>query len=50
MGDDATEHLSARETSGPDAVAACNSLGLFVGEGRLVIVHDAERWKAADVK
>jgi DNA polymerase-3 subunit delta len=50
MGDDATEHLSARETSGPDAVAACNSLGLFVGEGRLVIVDDAERWKAADVK
>src|SRR5256885_2061468 len=50
MGDDATEHLTARESSGADAVAACNSLGLFVGEGRLVIVDDAERWKAADVK
>jgi DNA polymerase III subunit delta len=50
MGDDATEHLSAREASGADAVAACNSLGLFVGEGRLVIVDEAERWKAADVK
>jgi DNA polymerase-3 subunit delta len=50
MGDDATEHLTAREASGADAVAACNSLGLFVGEGRLVIVDDAERWKAADVK
>src|SRR5438309_2532899 len=50
MGDDATEHLTAREASGVDAVAACNSLGLFVGEGRLVIVDDAERWKAADVK
>jgi DNA polymerase-3 subunit delta len=50
MGEDATEHLSAREISGADAVAACNALGLFVGEGRLVIVDDAERWKAADVK
>jgi DNA polymerase-3 subunit delta len=50
MGDDATERLTARESSGADAVAACNSLGLFVGEGRLVIVDDAERWKAADVK
>ena len=50
MGADATEHLTARESSGADAVAACNSLGLFVGEGRLVIVDDAERWKAADLK
>jgi DNA polymerase III subunit delta len=50
LGEDATEHLSARETSGADAVAACNSLGLFVGEGRLVIIDEAERWKAADVK
>ena len=50
MGPEATEHLSARETTGADAVAACNALGLFVGEGRLVIVDEAERWKAADVK
>jgi len=50
IGDDATEHLSAREASGLDAVAACNALGLFVGEGRLVIVDDVDRWKAADVK
>jgi DNA polymerase-3 subunit delta len=50
IGADATEHLSAREVSGADAVAACNALGLFVGEGRLVIVDEAERWKAADVK
>ena len=42
--------LSAREASGVDAVAACNALGLFVGEGRLVIVEEVERWKAADVK
>ena len=50
IGDDATEHLNARETSGEDAVASCNSLGLFVGEGRLVIVAEVDRWKAADVK
>jgi DNA polymerase-3 subunit delta len=49
IGDDATELLSARETSGTDAVAACNALGLFVAEGRLVIVEEVERWKAADV-
>ena len=50
IGADATEHLSARETAGADAVAVCNALGLFVGEGRLVIVDEVERWKAADVK
>ena len=33
IGDDATEHLNAREATGADAVAACNALGLFVGEG-----------------
>ena len=46
------EHLSARDTSGDDAVAACNALGLFgVGDGsRLVLVDEVERWKAADVK
>jgi DNA polymerase III subunit delta len=50
LGDESTEHLTARESSGADAVAVCNSLGLFVGEGRLVIVDEAERWKAADLK
>src|SRR4051812_18071814 len=50
IGDDATEHLSAREATGADAVAACNSLGLFAGGGRLVVVDEVERWKAADVK
>lgn len=50
LGDDSTEQLTARESSGADAVAACNSLGLFVAEGRLVIVDGAERWKAADLK
>ncbi|HTO25936.1 MAG TPA: DNA polymerase III subunit delta [Gaiellaceae bacterium] len=50
IGPDATEHLNARESSGEEAVAACNALGLFVGEGRLVIVEEVERWKAADAK
>jgi DNA polymerase III subunit delta len=51
IGDDSTEHLSALAATGADAVAACNALGLFVGEGqRLVIVDEVERWKAADVK
>jgi DNA polymerase-3 subunit delta len=50
IGDQATEHLSAREGAGPDVVAACNAMGLFTGEGRLVIVDEVERWKAADVK
>jgi len=50
IGEDSTEHLSAREASGADVVASCNALGLFVAEGRLVIVDEPERWKAADVK
>jgi DNA polymerase-3 subunit delta len=50
IGDESTEHLNAREASGVDVVAACNALGLFIGEGRLVIVEEVERWKAADAK
>lgn len=46
----ATELLSAAETSGEDAVAACNALGLFAGGGRLVVVQEIDRWKADDVK
>ena len=38
------------EASGEDAVAACNALGLFGGEERLVVVDGVETWKAADVK
>src|SRR5579884_3621913 len=50
IGEDAVEQLSAREAGGADAVAAANALGLFAGGGRLVIVDEVERWKAADVK
>lgn len=50
VGEDAVEQLSASEAGGADAVAACNALGMFGGEARLVIVEGVERWKAADVK
>jgi DNA polymerase-3 subunit delta len=45
----AVDSLSALDTSGADASAACNSYALF-GGGRLVIVTDVERWKAEDTK
>lgn len=47
---DAIELHLAAETSGDDAVAACNALGLFGGGGRLVLVEGAQAWKAADAK
>jgi DNA polymerase-3 subunit delta len=50
IGEDATEQLHAGEASAEDAVAACNALGLFGGEARLVVVGGVESWKAADVK
>jgi DNA polymerase-3 subunit delta len=50
IGDDATDHLNARDASAEEVIASCNAMGLFGGEGRLVIVEGVERWKAADVK
>ena len=50
VGEDATEHMSAQEASGEDVAAACNALGLFTVESRIVVVEQVERWKAADVK
>src|SRR4029453_6948727 len=52
FGPEAVEQLSADSTSGADAVAACNALGLFGGHegGRLVIVEGVERWRKADVE
>lgn len=50
IGEDATEQLHAGDASGEDTVAACNALGLFGGESRLVVVDGVENWKAADVK
>ena len=34
----------------PTRLRACNSLGLFGGESRAVVVDGVEAWKAADVK
>jgi DNA polymerase-3 subunit delta len=50
IGEEATEQLHAAEASGEDAVAACNALGLFGGEERLVVVDGVETWKAADLE
>lgn len=50
IGEDAVELLTAHESSGEDAAAACNSLGLLAGGRRLVIVEEVDRWKAADTK
>jgi len=50
IGEDATEILSALEASAEDVEAACNALGLFAVERRLVVVEQVERWKAAEVK
>ena len=50
FGDESVETLSAETAAGDDVVAACNSLGLFAGDGgRLVVVENVERWKAEDV-
>ncbi len=50
FGEGATERLSAATAAGEDAVAACNAMGLFATAGRLVLVEEVERWKAADAK
>lgn len=48
--DDAVEILDAASTTGDDAVAACNTLGLFGAGTRLVVVDGVEAWKAPDAK
>ena len=47
---DAVELLTASDTSGEDVVAAANALGLFAGDGRLILVDGVEAWKADDAK
>lgn len=44
------EHLFAESSSGEEAVAATNALGLFGGGERLVIVAGIERWRKADAE
>jgi DNA polymerase-3 subunit delta len=48
--DDAVELHDAAETTGDDAVAACNALGLFGSGDRLIVVTSVEAWKADDAK
>ncbi len=48
--DDAVELHDAGETTGEDAVAACNALGLFGSGDRLIVVSSVEAWKADDAK
>ena len=52
FGAESVEQLAADTSSGADAVAACNALGLFAGDdgGRLVVVEGVERWRKADVE
>jgi DNA polymerase III delta subunit len=61
VGQASVETLSAVEASADDAVAACNALGLFASEARLVLVEEVDGrpnadgrlvggWKAADAK
>jgi DNA polymerase III subunit delta len=47
---DAVETFDAGDSSGDDVVAACNALGLFAGNGRLLVVTGVESWKADDAK
>jgi DNA polymerase-3 subunit delta len=47
---DAIEHHDANETTGDDAVASCNVMGLFGAGQRLVVVDNVEAWKAPDAK
>jgi DNA polymerase-3 subunit delta len=52
FGDESVEQMTAESAAGPDAVAACNALGLFAGGegGRLVVVEGVERWRKADAE
>jgi DNA polymerase-3 subunit delta len=47
---DAVELHHASELQGEGAVAACNALGLFASDGRLIVVGGVEEWKAPDAK
>lgn len=50
VGEDSIETLDGTKATGDDAVAACNALGFFMAEARLVLVEDVDKWKAADAK
>jgi len=47
--DESVEVLTADSTSGAEAAASCNALGLFgVDGGKLVVVEGIERWRKED--
>jgi DNA polymerase III delta subunit len=49
FGPESVETMEAETAGGEEAVAACNSLGLFSGDGgRLVVVEGVEQWKKED--
>ena len=49
FGPESVETIEAAEAGGDEAVAACNSLGLFSGGGgQLVVVEGVEQWKKED--
>jgi DNA polymerase-3 subunit delta len=50
FGADAVETYAAVDAGGADVVAACNALGLFAGDGRLIVVDGVEGWRAEDAK
>jgi DNA polymerase-3 subunit delta len=47
---DAVEIHTVDETSGDDAVAACNAMALFGSGVRLIVIDGVEAWKAPDAK
>ena len=51
FGPESIDLLAAESTSGEEAVAALNALGLFGGDGgRLVVVEGIESWKKPDAE
>jgi DNA polymerase-3 subunit delta len=48
IGEDAVEQLDGADAG--TAIAACNALGLFVSEARLVVVNGVDGWKKADLE
>jgi len=50
VSEDSIEQLDSPPATADDAVAACNAMGFFSADGRLVIVTSVDKWKAADAK
>jgi DNA polymerase III delta subunit len=48
--EESVDVLVSPPTTGEEAVAACNALGLFSDGGRLVVVEGVESWRPPDVE